>query len=81
MKLVHKLRVTLHACKGNAPVSVKKKSTKKCEFVQAIKHGYRCVNVRLSTSTKFLVDSYLGMYVMKPFLDMLKKGAPRCMRV
>ena len=54
-KYAMQLRVTLHACKGNAPVNVKEKYV----FVQAIKRGHECVYVRVSSLNKSPVQSYL----------------------
>ena len=45
--------------------------------MQAIKRGYECVYVYLSSSTKPPVDSYLSVYVMKALLEVAKRGAPR----
>ena len=75
VKQVHKLRVTPHACKGNAPVTVKK-----YVFVQAINrgHGYGCV----SPSTKSPVDNYLCVCVyvcvMLALRDVIEDARPRC---
>ena len=38
---------------------------------------YGCLNVCLAPSTKFPVDSYFCVYVMKAFLKLLKRGAPQ----
>ena len=68
--LVKKLRMLRVMCKGNAPLSVKEE----CVFGQAIKGGYGCVYVRLSSSTKSLVC------VCNPG-NANKQRAPRCMCV
>ena len=68
MKYLRKLRVTLHACKGNAAVRVKEESTTRCTSIQLWE---------LSSSTKPPVDSCLCVNVMEALLEVLKKGAPR----
>ena len=48
VKYVRQLRVTPHACNGNAPVNVKKKYV----FVQAINRGHRYVCVYMCVIIK-----------------------------
>ena len=75
MKSRTKLHVTLHACKGNALVSAKEERASRsiCVFAsnQAWVWVWVCIAC-LSLSTQSLVGSYLCVYVMAMFVEVLK---------
>ena len=72
------LRVTLHWCNGNPPISVKEHTTRcicACASNQA--RVWACVSVSLSSSIKSPVDKKLRVHVIKALLKVLKRGAPQ----
>ena len=71
VKLVCKLCVMLHACKGNAPVSVKDTYV----FVQAIQRGYGYGRVYMCVCHH--QPNIVSVYVMEVILKVLTVGAPR----
>ena len=73
VKQARKLRGTLHACKENAPLSVKEESTTRCMCACASNQ----VKVSMSSSIKSQADRYLCVHVMKALLEVFKRVSPR----
>ena len=77
-KYVRKLRVTLHACKGTVPVSVKDKCATRGMCVRASNEAWVWVCVYVPVILLYSpVDSCLCVYVREALPKVRRRGAPR----